>query len=80
MDMKKLADEAIALAKSASVVLPALGTGATIAQSILDVITGLRHEGGQDKQTEAELEEAHDQLFNAMMEKGHNLSNRLRGG
>lgn len=78
MDIKKLAEEAIALAKTASTVLPALGTGAKIAEQIMGVVASLRSEA-PDGQTAQELEEAHQQLYDAMIEKGHQLSDRLRG-
>jgi hypothetical protein len=77
--MRKLAEEAIALAKTASIVLPPLGTGAAIAEQVLNVVDGIRNEGGQDNETDAELEAAHKQLYDAMTAKGHALSDRLRG-
>jgi hypothetical protein len=80
MDMRKLAEEAIALAKTASVVLPPLGTGAALAEKVLDIVDSIREEGGQDRETEEELEVAHQQLYQAMAAKGHALSERLRGG
>ena len=78
MDLKKLAEEAIALAKTAGTVLPVLGTGAAIAEKILGVVDSLKSEAPDD-QTAQELEAAHQELYDAMIAKGHKLSDRLRG-
>lgn len=78
MDLKTLAEEAIALAKTASAVLPALGTGAKIAEQIMGVVTSLQPHA-PDAATSEGLEEAHQQLYDAMIAKGHTLSDRLRG-
>lgn len=79
MDMETLARQAIALAKTASVVLPPLGTGAALAEKVLDIVDGIRNEGGQSNETTADLEAAHEELYSAMTAKGHALSDRLRG-
>jgi hypothetical protein len=78
MDLKKLAEEAIAVAKMAGNVLPGVGAGAQLAEGILNIVEGLKPH--VDTGTAGDLEAAHKDLYDAMVTKGHALSDRLRGG
>lgn len=77
MDLNTLAEEAISLAKLAGNVLPGVGAGASLAQGILNIVEGLKPH--VDVGTAEELEAAHKELYDAMIAKGHALSDRLRG-
>lgn len=78
MDLKKLAEEAISLAKLAGNVLPGVSAGASVAEGILNIVDGLKPH--VDTGTAEDLEAAHKELYDAMVAKGHALSARLRGG
>jgi hypothetical protein len=78
MSFRDLADRAIELAEMGSVVFPPLGTGAALADKVLDLLDGLKDEA-PDQESEEDLEAAHQALYDAMTAKGHKLSERLRG-
>lgn len=77
MDLKKLAEEAISVAKLAGNVLPGVGAGAELAQGILNIVDGFKPH--VDAGTADDLEAVHKELYDAMIAKGHTLSDRLRG-
>lgn len=76
MDLKKLAEDAISVAKLAGNVLPGVGAGAQLAEGILNIVEGLKPH--VDPATGEDLEAAHKALYDAMTAKGHALSARLR--
>lgn len=78
MNIRSLIDTAISLAHMAGEVLPPVEGGAVIAEKILGVVDGLKAHA-PDPQSTADLEAAHTALLKRMSDKGHALSDRLRG-
>lgn len=78
MDIRSAIDAAIQLAKAGATVFPALAGGATLAENTLAILDNLKSKA-PDSDTAEEVEQAHKELFDAMMAKGHALSDRLRG-
>lgn len=77
MNIRTAIDAAIALAKAGAVVFPPLAGGAALAEKTLDILDDLKSAAPDG--TKEEIEAAHQELFNAMIAKGHALSDRLRG-
>lgn len=77
MDISKLIDQAIALAKMAAPLVPALGAGAAIAEKITGIIDDLGDDIPADKQPEAQAARA--VLADAVRDKALSTSARLRG-
>lgn len=77
MDTSKLIDQAIALAKMAAPLIPALGAGAAIAEKIEGIIDDLGEEIPLDKQGEAQAARA--QLAAAVKAKVAATTKRMRG-
>ncbi len=77
MDISKLIDQAISLAKMAAPLVPALGAGAAIAEKIEGIIDDLGSDIPIDKQAEAQ--QARADLAAAVKAKVARTSARARG-
>jgi hypothetical protein len=77
-DIRDVIDKAVELAEAGASVFPMLGTGAALAEKVLDIVDSLKTEA-PDNDSEVDLEDAHAQLYETMTSKGHALSDRLRG-
>jgi hypothetical protein len=78
MNIRDAIDAAVQLAKAGAVVFPPLAGGAALAEKALDILDDLKGEA-PDAGTKEEVEQAHQELYDAMTSKGHALSDRLRG-
>ena len=78
MNIRELIDKAIDLAKIGGEVLPPLKGGAAVAEGILDLLDNLKNVA-PDPGSGQDLEAAHTALLKRISDKGHALSDRLRG-
>ena len=78
MNIETAIEKAVELAKIGAVVFPPLGVGAELAEKVLDVVDSLKAHAPTD-QSKDQLEQAHRELYDAMIAKGHALSDELRG-
>ncbi len=76
-NISDLLDEAIALAKMAAPLLPALGAGAAIGEKIIDLIDSFDDDIPVDQQAEAQAARA--ELADAVRAKAAATSARSRG-
>lgn len=78
MNIQTAIQSAISLAKAGSIVFPPLAGGAALAEKALDILDGLKPHA-PDPASGEDIEAAHKELYDAMIAKGHALSDRLRG-
>lgn len=78
MNIKTAFDEAIKLGHIIGEVFPPVEGGVAIAESFAGFLDQLRPHA-PDAQSGADLEKAHGALLKRMTDKGHALSDRLRG-
>jgi len=78
ISFRSLVDQAISLAHIAGEILPPVEGGAEVAEKIVAVIDSLKPHA-PDAGSKADLEAAHQALLKRVSDKGHALSDRLRG-
>jgi len=78
VNFRTLVDQAVAFAHAVGELLPPVEGGADIADKVLDVLDSLKDHAPEAASRE-QLEAAHAALLKRISDKGHALSDRLRG-